>query len=120
MRWILSFYLFTSLIMPEVVDAQSREIDQARLRSMYPALAASSEDEVLLSRGTLKIEKRVGFLDKTSKELNTPEGKAIATVVTAVAAYFGVPPNYIAVGTTLNSAYQDKRKSSKEEQYIGV
>lgn len=60
------------------------------------SMAAQAEEEILAQRYDVNIQKdKLTILEKTTKELATPEGQAL---VTAVATYFGLPADKINVG----------------------
>jgi hypothetical protein len=58
--------------------------------------AAQAEEEILAQRYDVNIQKdKLSIIEKTTKELTTPEGQAL---VTAVATYFGLPADKINIG----------------------
>jgi hypothetical protein len=67
----------------------------AAIAAMY-STAAYADEEFLAQRYDVNIQKdKLTILEKTTKELTTPEGQALVTVV---ATYFGLPADKINVG----------------------
>lgn len=78
----------------------------------------AKNEEFLITRQHIKIENRVSFLEKTSKEWNTDEGKAFAAVVGSIAAVYGVDPKYITAATYANKLYQDNKRTEGNQYYF--
>lgn len=83
-------------------------------------IAQAKNEEILVSRQTIKIENRVSFVDKTLKEWNSDEGKSITAAVGAVATFFGLDPTYLTAAAYANRLYQDKKRSTPTDYYFKI
>lgn len=79
---------------------------------LFTSFAFAEDEDFIFSAQTVKIEKHLSFLDKTSKEWATDEGGYITTAVAAIAAFYGVDPRYITAAARANDEYQKSIKQN--------
>jgi hypothetical protein len=63
--------------------------------SIFASASASAQDVMVSHYDVLKKCDKVSFLEKTAKEANTPEGKAL---ISLVASTIGINPTIVSIG----------------------